>query len=526
LTAASSDGKTTAARLPPSMPEDPERRGTFAATSRASAEVPEEVEELNYRELVQSANTIVLRWDLHGRVTFLNHFGLEFFGFTADEILGRSVIGTIVPETDTSGRDLVQMIGDLLRHPDRFVDNENENMRRDGARVWVTWRNRVLHDVSGRTREILSIGIDTTACKRTEEALRDSESRYRALFESVPIALIERDASDLVAHLEKLRAAGVTDLEAHLRSPEAVAECLHLVRVTDMNAAAMDLLETRDKAELDAFPYVADAGAFSNLVRAIVADVAAGTLASQQREGVLRTLRGTRRNILVRTTVVPALAADVSPSGGGTAPATGSARILTAAIDITERKQAEEALRASEERFRYLAEHDNLTGLFNRRYLYQALEQMVVPERAPCSLIFMDLDHFKQIVDTYGHLNGSQVIQQVAQVIQARLAAPGFAVAYAGDEFVVVLPGSDKARARAVAVDVQTAVTDRVFLEGHEPPVRLTTSLGVATYPEDAADMEDLLAIADQALFAAKQGGRSAIAVAGEGGTPPRRSRH
>ena len=209
--------------------------------------------EPSYRELVQSANTIVLRWDLEGRVTFLNDFGLEFFGYQLDELVGRSVIGTIVPETETSGRDLVQMIDELLRHPDRFVNNENENLRRNGERVWVTWRNRVLHDPAGETRELLSIGIDTTDRKRAEEALRDSERRYRALFQSMPIALIERDASELRVYLDELRRQGVSDIEAHLRThPEALSACLHRVRVTDMNAAAMQMLETRDMAELNA----------------------------------------------------------------------------------------------------------------------------------------------------------------------------------------------------------------------------------------------------------------------------------
>src|SRR5258706_12848897 len=60
-----------------------------------------DADEVSYRELVQSANTIVLRWDLEGRVTFLNEFGLEFFGYTSDELIGRSVVGSIVPETET-----------------------------------------------------------------------------------------------------------------------------------------------------------------------------------------------------------------------------------------------------------------------------------------------------------------------------------------------------------------------------------------------------------------------------------------
>lgn len=466
--------------------------------------------EPSYRELVQSANTIVLRWDLQGCVTFLNDFGLEFFGWEMNELLGRSVVGTIVPETETSGRDLVQMIDDLLRQPDRFVNNENENMRRNGERVWVTWRNRVLSDETGRTRELLSIGIDTTDRKRAEEALRDSERRYRALFQSMPIALIERDASALQEHLDELRRSGIADIESYFRSnPNELARCLRLVKVTDMNAAAMQLLDTREMGELDAYAHVTDVSAFTNLVRSIVANVAAGAMSSQEREGLIRTHAGVERNVLSRTTVVPALAREL---GGDASPH--STRILTALIDITEAKRAEQALRASEERFRFLAEHDNLTGLYNRRYLYRVLETLLQPGHSLCSVIFMDLDGFKRVVDTYGHLNGSRVVQEVAQVIGACVEEPAFAVAYAGDEFVVVLPGWDKAQAVDRAGEIQSAIRARVFLADQEPPVHLTASLGVATYPFDAESMEDLLAVADRALFAAKQQGRDAIVAA------------
>src|SRR5262249_14734540 len=161
-----------------------------------------------YGDLASSINSIVLRWNSEGHILYLNGYGQEFFGYTLAELLGRSVVGTIVPETETTGRDLSQLMQEILCHPGRYLSNENENMRRDGERVWITWRNRPVLDEAGQLREIVSTGIDTTTRRHAEEALRESERRYRVLFQSTPAALLERDAAALKAQLAELRESG------------------------------------------------------------------------------------------------------------------------------------------------------------------------------------------------------------------------------------------------------------------------------------------------------------------------------
>lgn len=183
-------------------------------------------------------------------------------------------------------------------------------------------------------------------------------------------------------------------------------------------------------------------------------------------------------------------------------------------VDHTERKKAQEKLKKSEARFRYLAIHDNLTGLYNTRYLYQALEKLSRQSRkskTPFSLIFMDIDNFKRVVDTHGHLKGSRTLQQVAGTIRETIREPAFGVSYGGDEFVIVLPGMDKDRALQQTRDLRRRILESVYLIDAGLNIKLTASFGIATFPDDADDVKGLLALADQALFRVKEGGKDGI---------------
>lgn len=188
--------------------------------------------------------------------------------------------------------------------------------------------------------------------------------------------------------------------------------------------------------------------------------------------------------------------------------------VMAIVEDYSNLKAAMEALRKSERRFRYQALRDNLTGLYNQRYLYQSLAECIKRAQtagSPISLIFMDLDHFKTVVDTYGHLNGSRAIQKVARTIDDCLEEPAYAVAYAGDEFVVVLPGMDQHQAMQKAFAIHSRMKNTPYVLDQGIAVRLQASFGIATYPQHATDLKGLIAAADQALFAIKDAGKNGV---------------
>ncbi|MEN6609379.1 MAG: PAS domain S-box protein [Methanoregulaceae archaeon] len=146
--------------------------------------------ESNYRELVENANTIILKWDRQGNITFFNEYAQRFFGYSPEEIIGKPLIGTIVPPTESgSSRDLSILIENIVRYPEDHVYNENENIRKNGERVWIQWWNKPLFDEKGDFTGLLSIGTNITERREFESALRESEDRYRVLVENAGIAI-------------------------------------------------------------------------------------------------------------------------------------------------------------------------------------------------------------------------------------------------------------------------------------------------------------------------------------------------
>jgi diguanylate cyclase (GGDEF)-like protein len=155
---------------------------------------------------------------------------------------------------------------------------------------------------------------------------------------------------------------------------------------------------------------------------------------------------------------------------------------------------------------------DDVTGYYNSRFLHLKLGE-IIGNKEKTSLVFLDMDNFKKIVDTYGHPLGSKVLKEIAQDIDSHLDQDSFLVRYGGDEYVVVLPGLDKTEALRKAKKIRSTLNKSVFLvkEGHN--VKVTASFGIANYPEDAKDLKGLLHSADVSMYTSKDRGKNTITV-------------
>jgi len=150
--------------------------------------------EERYRGVVENTTAIILRVDPRGVINFANSRALEFFGYTADELIGRHAVGSIIPSRESSGRDLAAMVDQIVAYPDRFHSNANENICRDGRRMWLEWTNSGIYSADGRLKEILCVGIDATVRRQAKEALLN----LAELMDQSSEALITRELGGVI----------------------------------------------------------------------------------------------------------------------------------------------------------------------------------------------------------------------------------------------------------------------------------------------------------------------------------------
>ena len=166
------------------------------------------------------------------------------------------------------------------------------------------------------------------------------------------------------------------------------------------------------------------------------------------------------------------------------------------------------------------ADRDPLTGFFNHRYLHERMGEEVVRSqrgKRPLSVLMLDLDDFKLVNDTFGHLFGDKVLTWVAELIRATLRLSDVPARYGGDEFAVILPDTDLDEARRAAERILDAFRDRPFVGESRGPVPIGASIGIATYPGDGRNATELIAAADRALYRVKRDGGHAAAVGSDG---------
>lgn len=157
---------------------------------------------------------------------------------------------------------------------------------------------------------------------------------------------------------------------------------------------------------------------------------------------------------------------------------------------------------------------DDLTMLYNYRFFQECLDRKLRQvDRQPFALIMLDIDHFKQVNDRWGHQTGNEVLARLADLLQDAVRDNDVVVRYGGEEFAILLPNADAEGAGAVAERIRQTVADTVFYRSGDKELRITVSQGISVYPTEADNRSDLISNADKAMYKAKELGRNRVVL-------------
>jgi len=160
---------------------------------------------------------------------------------------------------------------------------------------------------------------------------------------------------------------------------------------------------------------------------------------------------------------------------------------------------------------------DDCTNLYNSRHMIELLEieiQRATREKKKFAVVFLDLDHFKNVNDNYGHIVGSQLLREIANILLRNIRTSDWGIRYGGDEFVLILPGMDKENAYKLTKRIREDLNSTTFFQKENYNIKVTASFGIAVFPDDASTIDDIIKMSDHAMYDVKKRGRDNIQLA------------
>jgi diguanylate cyclase (GGDEF)-like protein/PAS domain S-box-containing protein len=426
--------------------------------------------EKRYRAVVEDQTELICRYRADGTLTFVNEAYCRYFGRPREELIGRKFIVNLHAEDRLGASGMFKTVC-----PESPVTTyERRVVTPDGETRWQHWTERAIYNEQCVLTEFQSVGRDITDIKRTEQALRESEERYRALVELAPDGImVHVDGEVIFANSSAARILGAVNADMLVGR-----SFLSFVHPDYIEATGAGLIALRSGRE------------------------------SAPRWKEKRFLRLDGDQVDVESASV------LLPTGG-------SYNVQTVFRDISDRKKAEAErerliaqLTEARELLTFQAAHDGLTNAWNRSAILEILDKEISRAQrnsTVLSVIMADIDYFKKINDEHGHLIGDAVLREMTQRISDALRPYDSLGRYGGEEFVIVVPGSDREKARAIAERLRQEVRKNP-IGTTEGLLNLTMSFGVATVDNSVdADVDGVIAVADEALYRAKRGGRDRV---------------
>lgn len=431
--------------------------------------------EARYREFLEYANSIVIRWTDDGAITFFNEFAERTLGYKKQEVLGRPLAGAIVSSLSQGESDFSTLLGDISQYPERYQYVVRRTYCKDGRVIWVAWNIKaILDDATGRM-QALGIGSDITHRIEAEEELK----RYRSQLEE----LVEERTTELQASEEHYR-------EIYQNAPIGIFHCGMDGELIDCNQAMAKIMGCAShQSLLDFFkmpgsprqeelllgPYA------SNMMRL------SGWLSFET-----TCMNAAENDITVKITVRRVK---------------GSSQVEGFFQDITKRKAAELVLREQ-------AVTDELTGIFNRRKLLKVLSDEYARSSrydTPLTVCIIDLDDFKSVNDRFGHDTGDVVLKTLAKIMCGNVRESDCCGRYGGEEFCIILPHTIIGDAWQTLERMRGQIEKTAHRSPGGEEFSITMSAGLAELDSHFKSPAHLLQAADQALYQAKEIGKNRV---------------
>jgi len=424
-----------------------------------------EDEKESFITAVASSNNGIALTDEDDKYVFVNDAYAELYGYTPGELMGKTCLDLIPPDKVQQSQHVLNTI---LRNPEAGIFNgELTAQRKDGSTLPIEIRAKSFWDETGGYQGHTCIVHDITEEKRTKEKIEQTARFLNTIFDSVrdPFIILDSDYKIIKAN------QAYSDLKS-----------ITLDDLIDEKCYAV----TRDRSSVCAECIVAKT-------------FRSGDPAAKEKKVVTET--GLEEWLEIYTYPI------LDQEGVVT-------HVIEYVRNITDRKRAEEESQRFIKELETLSSEDGLTGLQNRRMIFERLRheiERVKRYNAELSLIFCDLDYFKEINDNYGHKAGDEVLKTIAAILLRSVRTSDVVGRYGGDEFLIVLPQTSLKGAQELAERIRVSVQETKFEMPDGKSVGTTMSIGVAFYDGTETDVDALLSRIDTALYVSKRSGKNQV---------------
>ncbi len=424
-----------------------------------------EDEKANFIMAVANSNNGIALTDEDDKYVFVNDAYAELHGYSPEELIGKTCLDLLPSDKVQQSR---HVLDNVLRNPDFGVFNsEIVAMRKDGSTLPIEIRAKSFWDDTGSYQGHTCIVHDITEEKKTKERIEQTARFLNTIFESVrdPFIILDSDYRIIKANQAYSELKGIT-LDDLIDN-----KCYAVTRARDSVCTDCIVAKT----------------------------FRSGDPAAKEKKVV--THSGLEEWLEIYTYPIQ------DQTGAVT-------HVIEYVRNITDRKRAEEESQRFIKELETLSSEDGLTGLQNRRMIFERIRHEIERVRrynVELSLIFCDLDNFKEINDNYGHKAGDEVLKTIADILLCSVRTSDVVGRYGGDEFLLVLPQTSLKGAQELAERIRFSVQETKFEMPVGRSVGTTMSIGVAFYDGKETDVDALLNRIDTALYVSKRSGKNQV---------------